>query len=78
MTGAIRMGYKMRRFGLIWLLLAATWVVPADAQLRHADGLAAYDAGDVARARAIWQPLAERGDALAQYNPGGSGVARRR
>jgi len=43
---------------------------PAQAQLRAADGLAAINAGDPARARAIWQPLAERGDVLAQYNLG--------
>jgi len=43
---------------------------PAQAQLRAADGLAAREAGDAAGARAIWEPLAERGDVLAQYNLG--------
>lgn len=43
---------------------------PALAQLRAADGLAALEAGDAEGARAIWQPLAERGDVLAQYNLG--------
>lgn len=43
---------------------------PAQAQLRAADGLAALEAGDAVRARAIWQPLAERGDVLAQHNLG--------
>ncbi len=40
----------------------------AQAQLRAQDGLAALDAGDGARAAAIWEALAERGDVLAQYN----------
>ncbi|MCC1480204.1 tetratricopeptide repeat protein [Roseibaca sp. Y0-43] len=43
---------------------------PAQAQLRATDGLAALEAGDAQAARAIWQPLAERGDVLAQYNLG--------
>ncbi|MCL1628867.1 sel1 repeat family protein [Roseibaca sp. V10] len=43
---------------------------PAQAQLRAADGLAALEAGDAVQARAIWQPLAERGDVLAQHNLG--------
>lgn len=51
--------------GAIWLSFS-----PALAQLRAADGLAALNAGDVAGARAIWKPLAERGDVLAQYNLG--------
>lgn len=40
----------------------------AQAQLRVQDGVAALDNGDTATARAIWAPLAERGDVLAQYN----------
>jgi TPR repeat protein len=40
----------------------------AQAQLRAQDGLAALDAGDGARAAAIWEALAQRGDVLAQYN----------
>jgi hypothetical protein len=44
--------------------------LPAQAQLRATDGLAALDAGDVAGAVAIWQPLAARGDAFAQVNLG--------
>ena len=31
------------------------------------NGAKAYDRGDVATARANWQPLAEKGDARAQY-----------
>lgn len=41
---------------------------PALAQLWAADGVAALDAGDASAARAIWAPLAEKGDVLAQYN----------
>ncbi|NBB97828.1 MAG: hypothetical protein GVY34_06595, partial [Alphaproteobacteria bacterium] len=55
-----------------------TWIIgmlcliagPAQAQLRAADGLAALRAGDAEAARAIWQPLAERGDVVAQHNLG--------
>ncbi len=43
---------------------------PAQAQLRATEGLTALEAGDAEAARAIWQPLAERGDTLAQYNLG--------
>lgn len=42
----------------------------AQAQLRVADGLAALSGGDATKARAILEPLAERGDVLAQYNLG--------
>lgn len=35
------------------------------------DGLAASKAGDYARALEIWKPLAEKGDASAQYEIGG-------
>jgi TPR repeat protein len=52
-------------FGIIVLACG-----PAQAQLRAADGLAALEAGDADAARAIWAPLAERGDLLAQYNLG--------
>ena len=47
----------------------------------YAAGAAAYDAGDYAKARSIWQPLAEKGDAQAQRGMGklyekGRGVER--
>ncbi len=32
------------------------------------DGAAAYEAGDYARARTLWEPLARQGDADAQFN----------
>lgn len=47
------------------LVLAAT---PLAAQIKASDGLAALDAGDAEGARAIWDPLAGRGDVLAQHN----------
>ncbi len=66
------------------LLLAATvvWAAtagPAAADLLG-DGAAAYEAGDYGEAAHIWRPLAEGGDAMAQFNLGllyetGRGVA---
>jgi TPR repeat protein len=46
-----------------------------------ADGVAAYAAGDYGEAAAVWEPLATRGDPLAQFNMGllyetGQGVGR--
>lgn len=62
------MGATMR---LAWIIGAVCLAFgPAQAQLRATDGLTALETGDAARARAIWQPLAERGDLLAQYNLG--------
>ena len=55
---------------------------PSGAQdLAVADGVAAYRAGDYATAFALWEPLAEAGDARAQFHLGalyyeGRGVAR--
>ena len=56
------------------LLLAATvlWAAaagPAAADLL-ADGAAAYEAGDYGEAAHAWRPLAEAGDAMAQFNMG--------
>lgn len=48
------------------LLLLATPAARAD----YATGRAAYDSGDYAGAMREWKPLAERGDALAQYGLG--------
>ena len=50
--------------------LALVLAHPVAAQLRAEDGLAALDKGDVDTARAIWEPLATKGDVLAQYNLG--------
>ena len=40
------------------------------AQADFADGFAAYERGDYATALREWQPLAEQGDAVAQFNLG--------
>ncbi len=53
-------------FVLLWL---AALAVPASAQ-NFKTGLDAYDRGDFATAIKEWQPLAERGDARAQFNLG--------
>lgn len=50
----------------IWLLLS----VPALAQSSTEPGRAAFAAGDYAGAMAVWLPLAENGDAHAQFNIG--------
>lgn len=52
-------------FATLLLLLSATAVL-AD----YADGRKAYDSGDYAGAMQEWKPLAERGDASAQYGLG--------
>ena len=66
-----------------FLAAAALWasaVGPAATADLLADGAAAYEAGDYSEAANIWRPLAEEGDALAQFNLGllhetGRGVA---
>ena len=60
-------------------LLSAMAAGPAAADLL-ADGAAAYEAGDYGEAANAWRPLAEAGDAMAQFNLGllyetGRGVA---
>ena len=60
----------MTRKLALMLCLALSWPLPAMAQLRATDGLAALDAGDSARAIAIWRDLAGRGDVLALHNLG--------
>ncbi len=49
------------------IMLAAA--VPADAE-PFEDGVAAAERGDYETALRIWRPLAEQGDAEAQYNLG--------
>ncbi len=51
---------------MLWMALA----VAAQAQLHASDGVDALQTGDTARARAVLEPLAERGGVLAQYNMG--------
>jgi TPR repeat protein len=53
-------------FIVLWVALLAA---PAGAQ-NFKTGLEAYDRGDFAAAVKEWQPLAERGDARAQFNLG--------
>jgi hypothetical protein len=59
----------------------ASATAPASAGANYEAGSAAYDAGDYDKARRIWQPLAEKGDARAQRGKGklyekGRGVER--
>ena len=52
---------------------AESGAAPAEAEAkkqRFAEGVAAYDTGDYARAYAIWLPLAQGGDLAAQRNVG--------
>jgi len=51
------------------LALAAVLAVPAVAGPLE-DGLDAYRANEYAKAAALWQPLAEKGDPIAQYRLG--------
>ena len=56
-----------------WFLAATAFLALAGAETAAADvpaGIAAWQAGDYARAVAEWRPLAEAGDADAQFNLG--------
>ena len=55
----------MRR---VFLGIALFLLLGAQAQPKFQDGLLAYHRGDHAVAVEIWRPLAERGDAAAQYS----------
>lgn len=57
----------MRR---VFLGIALFLMLGAQAQSTFQDGLLAYHRGDHAVALEIWRPLAERGDAAAQYSLG--------
>ena len=60
----------MRRLLLALALIGPTmWSGPVLAQ-NYDKGYEAYDRGDYATAFQEWRPLAERGDAIAQYNIG--------
>ena len=54
---------------LVFACALALAPIPAWAQSFTA-GVAAYEQGDYARALAEWRPLAEHGDAVAQFNLG--------
>jgi hypothetical protein len=58
----------MKKTTLAMLILCACLALPAQAGFE--DGLAAYKRGDYATALKEWQPLAEAGNADAQYNLG--------
>lgn len=85
MTPNLAFRLAKRAFATVAPLLAAAvlWasaVGPAATADLLADGAAAYEAGDYSEAANIWRPLAEDGDALAQFNLGllhetGRGVA---
>lgn len=71
-------GHRPARAGGYWRLVAAAGLVlgclvlspaPAPAQT-VADGIAAFRQGDYRAARDIWQPLAEAGNPVAQFNLG--------
>lgn len=67
---------------LLWLaLILVGWTVNSSVAGPLEDGLAAASKGDFATALELWKPLAEQGNADAQYNLGllyenGSGVSR--
>ena len=66
---------------LLMVLASATFCASAGAQT-YDDGMRAYNTGDFAKALEIWGPVAENGDAVAQYSlgklleNGGAGVPR--
>ena len=59
-----------RCFGVFAVLLVAPALMAAPARADFAAGVAAYDAGNYARAYAEFLPLARGGDAAAQYGLG--------
>jgi len=59
----------MNRTSLATLILCASLALPAQAGFD--EGLAAYKRGDYATALKEWRPLAEAGDATAQFILGG-------
>jgi TPR repeat protein len=66
---------------LLGAIAFAVTLQSAIAQGAPDDGLTAYRSGDYAKAIELWRPLAEKGDAVAQYRLGdmyadGKGVAR--
>lgn len=67
-------------FTLIVLISLAARALPASAQDGLEEGMAAYRSADYVKAVELWRPLAEKGDATAQYRLGtmyaeGKGVA---
>jgi TPR repeat protein len=71
----------MRRIAATLAVVVALLFSAGSAWADFDDGFAAYNRGDYATALEEWRPLAEQGDAFAQYNLGllyyeGEGVSR--
>ncbi len=63
---------ELRRglFALLLTVLASAALVTGARAQNYDDGMRAYDAGNLSKALEIWGPLAENGDAVAQYSLG--------
>src|SRR5215471_15366664 len=77
----VRFGYSPRVLGAILLAACILLASPALAQVALEEGLAAYRSGNYAKAMEVWRPLADSGNADAQYRIGsmyaeGKGVQR--
>jgi hypothetical protein len=60
----------MKKTILHTLIRSASMFLPAQKEKEFEEGVAAYKRGDYATALKKWRPLAEAGDATAQYNLG--------
>ena len=81
LTAAQKLFVKPLTAALAALLLACAAPAWADDHAQFQQGYTAYQAGNYAQALRLWQPLAQKGNAEAQYNLGvmyfnGQGVAR--
>jgi TPR repeat protein len=66
--GSVRVAYgKRHSFGVFTALLVALTLAVTPARADFAAGQAAYDAGNYVKAYAEWPPIAQDGDARAQY-----------
>ena len=69
-------GMLMRKLGnsplklLLAMCFSVAFLLPASVYADFQEGWAAYENGDYATAFAEWEPLAEQGGAVAQYNLG--------
>lgn len=62
--------FRRTVFALLLLALASAGFGDGARAQSYDDGMRAYDAGDFATALEVWGPLAENGDAVAQYSLG--------
>ncbi len=62
--------FRRAIFAVLLLALAGAAFGDGARAQSYDDGLSAYDTGDFAKALEIWGPLAENGDAVAQYSLG--------